>query len=213
MFRSALLLTLTAATLAAQSPFEGAIAMTLTAESGKTNDVSYLVKGGKIRMEMAGNRGEPMVMIFDIAEKKMLMVMTAQKMYMEQEIGEVAADAAEKGQQAKIARTGKTETIAGYKCEHITVTAADESTSDVCVAKGLGAFRMPMSGGGRGGPPTDPAWQSSLGDGGFPMKVQKGDKVTMEVKSVDKKPLDAALFAPPEGFRKLDMGGMMRKRP
>lgn len=43
--------------------------------------------------------------------------------------------------------------------------------------------------------------------------MQKGDKVTMEVKSVDKKKLDAALFAPPSDYSKMDMGGMMRRRP
>jgi hypothetical protein len=35
-------------------------------------------------MEMAGSRDEPMVMIFDVAEQKMLILMAAQKMYMEQ---------------------------------------------------------------------------------------------------------------------------------
>jgi hypothetical protein len=65
----------------------------------------------------------------------------------------------------------------------------------------------------RGGPPKQPGWQAALANGAFPLKVQKGDKVMLEVTRVDKKTLDAALFAPPEGFQKLDMRGMMRKRP
>lgn len=212
MLRHALLLAVVATPLAAQASFEGAIAMSLTADGGKSTDVNYLVKGTKIRMEMPGSRGETMVMIFDMAEKKMLILMSAQKMYMEQELRVNVADTAGKLNDAKIKHTGKTETIAGYKCEHVLVAADDGSSNDVCVAKGLGAFRMP-SGGGRGGPPKDPDWQSGLGDGGFPLKVQKGDKVTMEVKSVDKKKLDAALFAPPSDYSKMDMGGMMRRRP
>jgi hypothetical protein len=217
MLRAALVLTFAATTLSAQAPFEGAISMTLTADDGKSTDVAYMMKDGKIRMEMAGGRGgQTMVMIFDMAEKKMLMIMTAQKMYMEQDIGGGAvAAASEKAKPAKPGKfvaTGKTETVAGYKCAHYAATEDDGSTRDVCVGKGLGAFRMPSSGAGRGGPPKDPSWKEALGEGGFPLKVQKGDKVVFEVKSIDKKPLDAALFAAPEGFRKMDMGGMP-KRP
>lgn len=212
MFRATVLITLTAATLAAQAPFEGAISMTVVGDNGKAQDLHYMLKGGKLRFDMTGNRGEQMAMIIDPAEKKMLMVMTSQKMYMEQEIA--AAAAVEKGKPATIKRTGKTEMIAGYRCEHVIVTENDNSSSDVCVATGLGAFRMP-SGGGRGGPPKEPGWGVALADGGFPLKVQKGETVTLEVKQIEKKSLDAALFAPPEGFQKLDMGmgGLMRKRP
>ena len=210
MVRTILLLTLTAATLAAQSPFEGAISMSLTGDDGKTNDIVYLLKGGKIRFDITGNRGEQMAMITDPAEKKVLMVMLAQKMYMEQEL--TIPPVSDSAKPATVKRTGKTEMIAGYKCEHIIVTEGDGSSSDVCAATGIGTFRMPASG-GRGGPPKPQGWQAALGNGAFPLKVQKGEKVTLEVTKVEKKTLDAALFAPPEGFRKFDMGGMMRKRP
>lgn len=212
MIRPALLLTIAAATLAAQSPFEGAISMSLTGDDGKTSELAYMVKGGKIRFDVAGRGGEKMAIIVDPAEKKSLMVMFSQKMYMEQEFGAGAEAAAEKAKPAKVERTGKTETIAGYKCEHVTVTESDGSTSDVCETTGLGTFRMPQSG-GRGGPPKELGWQAALDKGGFPLKVQKGDKVTLEVTKIEKKTLDAALFAPPEGFQKFDMGSMMRKRP
>ncbi len=35
----------------------------------------------------------------------------------------------------------------------------------------------------------------------------------MLVTSIEKKPLDAALFAPPAGYSKMDMGAMLRGRP
>jgi len=210
MIRSALLVAVTAGTLAAQSTFEGAISMTLTGDNGKGNDVAYMMKGGKVRMEMGGGRGGPAVMIFDMAEKKMLMLMADQKMYMEQSVAGAVDAAAAKGGTATIKKTGNTETIAGYKCEHVLVTDKGE-TSDVCTATGLGAFRMP--GGGRGGPPKAESWESGVGDGGFPLKVTKAGKVVMEVTKIDKKALDASLFAPPADYQKLDMGAMMRKRP
>ena len=131
---------------------------------------------------------------------------------MEQDFGAAAASAAEKAKPSTVHRTGKTETIAGYKCEHMTVTQGDGSTSDVCVATGLGSFLMPQPG-GPGTPSRDPDWQAALDKGAFPLKVQRGGKVTLEVTKIEKKALDAALFLPPEGFQKLDMGAMMRKRP
>ncbi len=208
-------LALSASMLGAQAPFEGSIVMNMGGDGEKPREVAYMVKGGRIRMEIPGGRGETMTMIMDPAERKVLMLMVAQKMYMEQTMGAAVVDSAAKGKAATIKRTGRTETIAGYKCEHVTVTEASGATTDVCAATGIGSFRMP-SGGERGGPPRAEAWEGALGDAGFPLKVQKGDEVIILVTKVEKKTLDAALFEPPAGFRKFDMGamgGMMKKRP
>ena len=159
-----------------------------------------------MRFDIPGGRG---AMIIDPATKKSLMVMTAQKMYMEQDLSGAMSQAT-KGNSAKITRTGKTEMVAGYKCEHVMVTEDNGTSSDVCVATGIGAFHS-SSGGGRGGPPKAEAWQGALGDGGFPLKVQKGDKVTLEVTKIEKKSLDASLFSVPEGFTKFAMPGMGRR--
>lgn len=209
--RTASALVLSATVLAAQSPFEGSIVMKMGGDGDKPREVSYFVKAGKIRMEMAGARGETMAMIMNPSEKELLILMPAQKMYMVQAMG-AAADAAAKSKPPTMTRTGKTETIAGYKCEYVTVTTEDGASSDVCVARGIGAFRMPSSG-GRGGPPKAEAWQGALGDGGFPLKVRKGDQIILEVTKLEKRTLDAALFEPPEGFHKMDMGSMMKRRP
>jgi hypothetical protein len=209
--RIASALALSVSVLGAQSPFEGSIAMKMGGDGDKPIEVAYMVKGGKIRMEVPTGRGETMAMIMNMAERKVLILMAAQKMYMEQPMG-AAVDSAAKDKAPTIKRTGKTETIAGYKCEHVTVTEANGAVTDVCTATGIGSFQMP-SGGGRGGPPKAEAWESALGDAGFPLKVQKGDKVILEVTKLEKKTLDAALFSPPDGYTKFDMGGMMRKRP
>jgi hypothetical protein len=210
MLRSTLLLAFAATTLAAQAPFEGAISMSVTGDNGKSRDLSYLVKGGKMRFDAPGSRGDTVVMIIDPAAKSMLMVMTKQKMYMEQEFAGAVAAAEANVKAPTVKRTGKMETIAGYKCEHVQVTEEGGATSDVCVTTGLGSFRMPM-GGGPGGPPREPGWQSGVDKGGFPLKVVKDGKVTLEVTKIDKKSLDAALFAAPDGFSKFDMGAMMRR--
>lgn len=208
------LLALAAASVAqAQSAFEGTVSMSLSGDNGRSMNVNYMVKDGRIRMEMPGGRGGMGVMIMDVAEKKMLVLLTAQKMYMEQSLaGAMAAAQSANKAKATVTRTGRTESIAGQVCEHVTVAEEGGRTSDVCVARGLGAFQMP-SAGGRGGPPQPQAWEQGIGEGGFPLKVQEGDKVVMLVTAIEKKPLDAALFAPPADYEKMDMGAMMRKRP
>ena len=214
MFRSALLLAASAVTLAAQSSFEGAVSMTLSGENGRSQDITYMLKDGKIRMEMNGGRAGGMAsIIYDLSAKKMLMIMTEQKMYIEQSLAGAAQSAARGAAAgATLKRTGQMETIAGYPCEHVTVTENAGASSDVCVAKGLGAWQMPSAGGMRGGPPRTESWEGGLGEDGFPLKVQKGDKTIMLVSKIDKKSLDASLFSPPDGFMKMDMGGVM-KRP
>lgn len=208
------LLALTAASVVqAQSAFEGTLSMTLSGDNGRSTDVTYMVKDGKIRVEMPGGRGGMGVMIMDVAEKKMLILMAAQKMYMEQSMaGAMAAAQSASRPKATVTRTGRTESIAGQVCEHVTVTEEGGRSSDVCVAKGLGAFQMP-SAGGRGGAPQAQGWEDAVGEGGFPLKVQQGDKVVMLVTAIEKKAMDAALFAPPADYEKMDMGAMMRKRP
>jgi hypothetical protein len=204
MIRSALLVALTATTVAAQG-FEGGITMTLTSDNGKATEMTYLMKGGKIRMDVPGQGA----MIVDGSTKKMQMLMTQQKMYIEMDVSSAAAAATGNAKPATVARTGRMETIAGYQCEHLTITEDGGATSDVCAATGLGAFMMPSS--GRGGPPMAQGWEAGLRDGGFPLKVTKGGKVIQEVTKIDKKSLDAALFTVPDGFTKFDMPGMGRR--
>lgn len=210
MVRSALFLAVVATTLGAQTPFEGAVSMTLAGESGRANDATYLMKDGKVRVEMAGPRGEQAVVIFDAAAKQMLMLMPSEKMYIVQSFGAIAGMSPPGASQVTVTRTGTKETIAGYECEHVTVSD-NAGSADVCVAHGLGAWQMPTAGGMRGGPPQAEAWQQALGADAFPLKVTKGAQTVMLVTRVDRKSLDASLFAAPDGYTKMDMGSMMRR--
>ena len=56
-----------------------------------------------------------------------------------------------------------------------------------------------------------PAWAAGL-ENAFPLKVSQNNATVMEVTKIERKSLDASLFAPPEGFQKMSMPGMM-KRP
>lgn len=211
MRHAPILALLLAAPLGAQT-FEGAISMNMSGQNGRSTPITYLIKGEKARMEMGG--AMQAAMIYDVPGGKMLMVMTQQRMYMEMDLNGAMAGARGQmeGKKPTITRTGRMETIAGYSCEHVTSTDESGKTVDICLSKDLKAqFRMPGSGNpmaGRGAPP--PSWAQDLT--GFALKVQEGDKVMLEVTKVEPKSLDAALFAPPEGFTKMDMGGMF-KRP
>jgi hypothetical protein len=215
MIRAALLLALAAAPLAAQASFEGTVSLTFTKSDGTPVPMNYLVKEGKIRTDVPGQRGEQIGMVIDRDNRKMTMIMNSQRMYIERDLPETTTPpAAREGAARKaIVRTGKTETIAGYRCEHVTVTEDDGTVIDACVSSELGGFTMAL-GGGPVSTPQQPVWASQLG-AVFPLRVRRGDKVIMEVTNVEKKSLDRALFEAPAGFRKLDLPAVpgMTKRP
>lgn len=164
-------------------------------------DLEYMARGGKMRINAKSPMGN-MGIIAVPAEKKVYMLMDAQSMYMEQPFN-LASVGAGNAPAPTIARTGKKETIAGYECEHITITDSG-NTNDVCMARGLGPFLSPVS--AMPGAKLS-GWQKALVDGGgFPLKVSKADgTVQMEVTKIEKKRLSEKLFTVPDNYSKMDM--------
>jgi hypothetical protein len=204
---AALVLTLAAVPLAAQS-FEGTVSMTINGENAPGQSLTYMLKDGKMRFELGGGK---MAAIIDPGAQRMMVIMPAQRMYMEQSFGAVASamQAQAGGLKAPtITRTGKMETIAGYKCEHVVATDDDGQSVDVCLSSELGGFRMPTASNPMA-PQRESGWITELGAGKFPLKAVKNGKTILEVTAIDKKPLDAALFVAPEGFQSF----AMPKRP
>jgi len=204
---AAFALMLAAVPLAAQS-FEGTVSMTINGENGPGQSMTYMLKDGKMRFELGGGK---MAAIIDPAAQHMIVIMTAQRMYMEQNFGSASAAMQAQAGSMKaptITRTGKMETIAGYKCEHVVATDDDGQTVDVCLSNELGGFRMPTASNPMA-PQRESGWIGQLGSGKFPLKAVKNGKTILEVTAIDKKPLDAALFAAPEGFQSF----AMPKRP
>lgn len=197
MIRSALMVALTATTVAAQG-FEGVVTMTRTSGNGQPQEMTYLAKDGKIRVDTPTGS-----VIMDGGANKMVLLMAPQKIYVETDLNGAITESAGK-QPPKMTHTGKTETIAGYNCEHITFTS-DDGVTDVCAAQGLGRFLVPSM--GRGGAPAQGSWVKALGDLGFPLKVEHDGKVEQVVTKVEKKSLDASLFSAPADFTKMNMPG------
>ncbi len=198
---------LSTATPGVAQDFEGLITMQFSglAINGVPQDVEFFTRGTRgVRVNAAGPMGA-MAMISMPAETKIYIVIDAQRIYMELPSSLDGLPAGVTAVEPKITRTGKRETIAGTACEHLKIEAGTE-VADVCLAQGLGPFLNILTAvrlGGKGAP----AWQRALAaDGGFPLKVTGADgKVALEVKKIEKRKLNSALFVIPSNYTKVDM--------
>jgi hypothetical protein len=196
--------------------FEGKVSMKMTSGREKPQEINYNVKGDKIRVEMPAQKGMG-GMIMDTAKKEMIMIMDEQKSYMVMAMPQTAIDAMEKkGEDAKLEKTNETEKILGHTATKY-ISTHEGTTTDLWLAEGLGSFmgfNNNAMGGRRATPPQ--AWERALaGKELFPLRVVGKDKsgkesFRMEVTAIDKKSLPDSVFAPPAGYQKLDMGGMMK---
>ena len=205
-FSSSIALLLVSAVAHAQSKFEGSITMALGAPQSKT-ELTYLIRGDQLRVDVPGAIGMGGYVVSDVGKNSVMMVMPSQRAVMD--LGPLQAMAAGGAAQAAktpdIKTTGKKETIAGTECEHVVVTVSGDQY-DVCGAKGLGSFSpmsSPMSRGNSAPPGLD-----RLGKDFFPLRMQKvGGDVLMQVTKIEKKSLDASMFAVPEGYQKVELLG------
>jgi len=214
--------------------FEGAITANLFADA-QPMEMKYWIKGSRSRIETNLSRGgrEMGVMLMDVTSGSQTMLIPQTKTYMTmnwgadggglkemaEKIGKAADD-----QPFKATSTGKTETIAGFSCEHWLMGERQET--DVCLARGLGYF----GGGGQSGGVFDKLKNLAMGDkmkaqldanpefakfvegGAFPLKISQIEngqaKTVMEVTSVERKPLDDSLFTVPPDYKKMEIPGM-----
>jgi Domain of unknown function (DUF4412) len=209
--------------LAAET-FEGKVSMKMTSPSQKdgSQTMNMSIKEGFMRIDVEAAKGAG-AMIMDYKNQQMIVLMPAQRMYMVQPMpqpganpqagGYPQAGAASRGPAPTLEVTSEKETILGYECTKYTATG-QQGTAQLWLTDQLGAFNGLFHGGGPGQRPQAPqAWESALkGKGFFPMRVisnNNGKEFRLDVTSVEKTSLPASLFAPPEGWRRLDLGAMM----
>lgn len=210
---------------AAQAPFEGVVNLRMTSEGMNSEPVVY-VKGTRSRMDFSTG-GQQVYMVMDVEKGTAMMVMPGQRMYMVMDAKAAAEQMAPAAQgraapDIKIEPTGRKETVAGYECEHYTVTSA-ESVTDACLAKGMGSFMgvggPPSRGRGPDIPPELRELATRFKDGGFLLKsetkVNGQTRMTMEVTKIEKKGVDGTIFDAPAGFQNMSgmMPGMGRRPP
>ena len=178
-----------------------------------------------------GSFGGKGYVIFDSAAKKISVVSDAQKQVMAINLtksGEQLKGFAEglKGMEAphahgpptpqkpppKVTKTGKFDTVAGYKCENWDITTTYREGT-VCVAnEGASWFSLPTT-----GIPTEHAWVTELFDGKhFPLRyvsyAEDGatEKSRGEVTKIDKKAPPASEFEYPANYRVIDLAQMFQ---
>ena len=196
-----------ASTVIAQPAFEGVVTMKLGGVGSRgPQTIKYYVRDGVLRMEMEGK--EAGYSITNPRKQVSYTVVPAQRMYMEFKMDPKTVERIAKSE-AKITKTGRTETIAGHKCEHWIIKVEAEE-SDVCVAKGLGKFF-----GAVGGSQGEPAWINKLGADFFPLRYSKVGQTgaSLEVTKIEKRSLDASLFEPPAGFKKMTLPASTAPKP
>lgn len=198
--------------------FEGVLHMTTThVSTNSANTMDWYLKGDKARVEMSRGAGQTNVMIFNAQTRTMQMAMAGQKTYIEMNMGGARGEhLTEALEQQAVQRTGKIDKIAGYSCEIWRVIDKERNRlkNDMCVAKGFGkaaSFWVDPKEMKRS---SQPSWVQQLVDeGGFGLRSIHYDEAgkessRMEVTSIEKKPLDAGLFAFPADWAKQDMSGM-----
>jgi hypothetical protein len=196
--------------------------------------LAVFVKNGKLRVDLPeklAQGGGPAAMlgpkayaIFDSAAKKLYVVSDLRKEVIVIDLeksGEQLKNAGKppagphegkgpEGPPTKVTKTGKYDTVAGYKCENWDV-ASDHREGTVCVAQeGASWFSIPMT-----GIPTEQAWMLELLDGKhFPLRFvgYEKDGTTeegrLEVTKIDKKSLPATEFEYPPTYKLVDLAAL-----
>lgn len=215
-----LVLSLTAVPVYA-GDFEGVIQMNSShADTGTSGTMTWYLKGDRGRMEMSRTDGQPQVMLFDGKTRTMQMGMPGQKSYMEISLeGDRGDHLKELLDTQSVERTGKTDKIAGYSCEvwRITDKEHHRAKSELCVAKGFGRAATFWIDPKEARRSSQPSWVKQLvEEGGFGLRSIQYDEagkesVRMEVASIEKKTLDASLFAFPADWAKHDMSGFQER--
>ncbi|HEX2862237.1 MAG TPA: DUF4412 domain-containing protein [Lacunisphaera sp.] len=217
---------LTASVSFAANAFEGKVTLAMTSGKSKPQDLNYAIKQDAMRIEITAD-GQMFATIMDLKKMEMLILMSEQKTYMVMPIKDTVDKAMAKaeGKEPDIEKTGRTETILGYKCDKY-IAREKKNVTEIWVAEGLGSFMgLGNNGGGGGGlfgggkSKAASSWEEKFkGKSGFPLRVVTRDaknKETfrMEATKIEPGSLPASLFQPPAGWKKFDlpsMGGLLK---
>lgn len=213
---------LLAVSLAHAASFEGKVTLAMSTGKGQSQSLDYSIKDTAIRIDLNAE-GQSFASIMDLQKMEMIMLMPQQQMYMvmpmKDKVEKAVGDALAK--EPNIEKTGRTETILGYKCDEY-ISKDRDATTEIWVAEGLGAFMGLGSGGGNpmagmmGGAKKKAAagWEEKFkGKPGFPLRVVSRDAKSretfkMEATKIEPGALPASLFQAPSGWQKFQMPNM-----
>ena len=195
--------------------FEGTIDMSIK-EGRQSHQITYATKAGKLRISMNGGPMGQMNSLVDMAGGKILVLMDAQKMYMEVPIGEQVEAAINDRvpNSSRLQRSEETTKILGYTCQKYTFDE-DEGPVEIWATDQLGQFVAMPQGNPKQPAPAKETWDQFITGDFFPLRIiasnQKGkERMRWEVTKVTPQKLSPSLFTVPAGYRKFDMGAMMQ---
>ncbi len=194
--------------------FEGLVHFQIT-EGKRAHEMEYAIKGDRMRMKMQVDEKHSTGGIVDTKTGEIIVLMPEQKMYMVfGGGGEMARNAMQTD--ATIEETGRTETIAGYKCSEYIIKEKN-STIELWATEGLGRFVSFADVQKNRG--KNPGWADVLADKElFPLRTINKDRrgrvqTKMEATRVEPRTLDASLFEVPAGYQKFEipnLGGLLK---
>lgn len=204
--------------------FEGVLTMRVR-DMPAGSEMRAFIRGSKMRMEIQQAGGAPMVMIADPAAGEEYVLLPGQSVYMAMKLTDLRKLADTLSRQSRspagstMIASGKKTEIAGYRCE--VYRYRDPHTAlDLCLTKGMGNLggTAGLFGGisGRPSAPADePPWARELSrQGAFALRVaDTTGSAIWEVTRIEKKALEPALFAPPHGYRRMEMPTLGRRTP
>lgn len=199
----------------AQKGFEGVVEIRMgsAVDAATPMTATMWAKGNKSRIEMSGGPAA-MTMIRDGAGRLIMLVPQQKKYYIMASSADQLRGANTKP--VRIAKLGRSETIAGARCDWYRMGREGEQPAEVCVARGLGTLGADLSSANGGGWSTDAdlkALRAEFGDEFFPLRQKdSAGKVIYEVTKVERMAVSDGRFAPPAGWSELVTPGAPRSK-
>ena len=188
-------------------PFEGEVQMKLAGKEPQS--LAYAMKGNKIRIGIGGPPGKKakgIDAIIDTDDKTATVLLNDRREFVEIDLEQLGKRAAARLAEAKVEKTGKTDTVGGRECEQWTIEDRAVHVT-ACVVKGAPYFdlealedRLSF---------TAPAWLRQIVDAGYvPLRVSvaddKGTPIGSTKVSEWSQDVDASKFDIPVGYKKVD---------
>ncbi len=211
----------------------------VSSESSEGNPKSELIRmyflDNDVRTETITDKGAPQVAIIKVKDKKIITIMEEEKIYMELDFEmlkqmaqafkgmqkEKPAETEKPESKTNIKKTGRTETILGYKCDEY-ILDEGETISSAWICPNFTSFWKVFSDMAKSfemdskSSPKD--WFTEVvGEAGFPFKSIEKSKdgaiiTEWQITNIDKSKPAASLFAPPKGYTKMDMSQMFNAK-
>jgi hypothetical protein len=218
--------------LGALKNFEGEIGVQVktTTQTTPVPPMVLSVKGSKVRVDLPDGMNAPGLgarthLVLDTPAKALYAVIDDQKQVVKLELDKLgeqfksmkppgAPAEADKTPAAppRVTKTGRTNVIAGYKCEDWDVVSPKGERAQICVsAENASFFEMPAA-----GLPADQAWAREIFDGQhLPLRfigydAAGGEETRLEVTRLERKPIADTAFAIPEGYKVVDLSQLIK---